>query len=142
MTSQDKKASDKPTTDDSTPSRDGGPLQRRPRSLLDRLRTSIVIFLILCISGVCLAAVLAVPLVYYFEKCKSDIVESVVPAGRVITLRLHSGLMISALVETDLGFYALTSGVSLGKREALTVELRAGAERFLCDAQHRCTRLF
>jgi len=148
MTSEDKpiaekQRSDGQATDDTPPRGEGGPGQRRPRPLLERLRTGCVVLLVLFISWASfLAVVLAASLMYDFEERKSELVESVVPAGRVITLRLHSGLMTRALVETDLGFYALTSGVSLGKNEALTVELRAGAERFLCDAQHRCTRLF
>jgi len=138
----DKQSSDEQATDDRAPPGESGPGQRRPRSRLERLRTGFVVLLVLSISwATFLAVVLAVALMYGFDERKSDLVESVVPAGRVITLRLHSGLMTRAVVETDLGFYALTSGVSLGKNEALTLELRAGAERFLCDAQHRCTRL-
>lgn len=148
MTSQDqpiaeKQRSDGQATDDRAPPGAGAPGQRRPRSLLERLRTGFVVLLVLSISwATFLAVALAASLMYDFEERKGELVESVVPAGRVITLRLYSGLMTRAVVETDLGFYALTSGVSLGKNEALTVELRAGAERFLCDAQHRCTRLF
>lgn len=139
----DKQRSDEQATDDRAPPGEGGPGQRRPRSRLERLRTGFVVLLVLSISwATFLAVVLAASLMYDFDERKSELVELVVPAGRVITLRLHSGLMTRAVVETDLGFYALTSGVSLSKNEALTVELRAGAERFLCDAQHRCTRLF
>lgn len=62
-------------------------------------------------------------------------------AGRVVSVSQSGGMFTRALVETDLGYYALMDGVSLNKNEALTVETRADKVRFLCDSQHRCLRL-
>ena len=62
-------------------------------------------------------------------------------AGRVVSVSQSGGFIVRALVETDLGYYALMDGVSLNKNEALTLETRADKVRFLCDSQHRCVHL-
>lgn len=62
-------------------------------------------------------------------------------AGRVVSVSQSGGFITHALVETDLGYYALMDGVSLNKNEALTLETRSDKLRFLCDSQHRCLRL-
>ena len=68
-------------------------------------------------------------------------VTATVPAGRVLAVTLSQGLFTRSLVQTDLGFYALVKGVSLERDKPLTLEQRSNSERYLCDDQHRCTRL-
>jgi hypothetical protein len=62
-------------------------------------------------------------------------------AGQVVTVSLGGGCFTRALVETDLGYYALVEAISLAKQEALTLETRGDKARSLCDSQHRCLRL-
>jgi hypothetical protein len=62
-------------------------------------------------------------------------------AGRVVSVSVDGGCFSRALVETDLGYYALMEAVSLNKHEALTLETRGDKVRVLCDSQHRCVRL-
>jgi antitoxin component of MazEF toxin-antitoxin module len=62
-------------------------------------------------------------------------------AGRVVSVSLGGGCFTRALVETDLGYYALVEAVSLNKHEALTLETRGDKARFLCDSQHHRVRL-
>ncbi len=66
---------------------------------------------------------------------------SELPAGRVMRVELHDGIFSRSLVETDLGFYALLDPVSLNKGEQMTLLERQGGRCYLCDIQHRCTRL-
>ncbi|TXT33429.1 MAG: hypothetical protein FD135_5489 [Comamonadaceae bacterium] len=66
---------------------------------------------------------------------------SVQNAGKVMSIHQGGGWITRALVETDLGYYALTDGISLNKNEALTLETRDDKVRFLCDSQHRCQSL-
>lgn len=63
------------------------------------------------------------------------------PAGLVMRVELHDGIFGRALVETDRGFYALIDAMSVNKGEQLTLLERRGGRRYLCDSQHRCTRL-
>jgi hypothetical protein len=68
-------------------------------------------------------------------------VKSVADAGDVLEVSQTTGCSPRALVQTDLGFYSLTDGISLGRGERLTLETRQTNRRYLCDVQHRCTRL-
>ena len=125
------------TTSSSNPE----PSTRAPLSFLDRLQRNLFILLVLVICAAFLFVMAVLPLAYHYDKQRGQIVTSVTPAGRVLSVTFNSGLFTSSLVQTDVGFYGLSSGVSLGRNEALTLELRANADRYLCDAQHRCTRL-
>lgn len=126
------------TTSSSNPE----PRPRAPLSFLDRVQRNLFILLVLVICAAFLFLMAVLPLAYHYDKQRGQIVTSVTPAGRVLSVTFNSGLFTSSLVQTDVGFYGLSSGVSLGKNEALTLELRANADRYLCDAQHLCTRLF
>jgi hypothetical protein len=77
----------------------------------------------------------------YRQEQQSDLVKSVLPAGRVLAVSLHGGLWTRSLVETDTGYFSLCGGVSLLKGQSLLIEERGNSDRFLCDAQHHCTRL-
>jgi hypothetical protein len=125
-----------------TPSSKPEPGPRAPLSFLDRVQRNLFILLMLVTCAACLFLMAVLPLAYHYDRQRGQIVTSVTPAGRVLSVTLNSGLFTSSLVQTDAGFYGLSSGVSLGKNEALTLELRANADRYLCDAQHLCTRLF
>lgn len=126
------------TTSSSNPE----PRPRAPLSFLDRMQRNLFILLALVICWAFLFVMAVLPLAYHYDKQRGQIVTSVTPAGRVLSVTFNCGLFTSSLVQTDTGFYGLSSGVSLGRNEALTLELRANADRYLCDAQHLCTRLF
>ncbi|MCB8747295.1 hypothetical protein LHU53_10280 [Rhodoferax sp. U2-2l] len=103
-------------------------------------------FLVLLIVLLVLVLVIFVPLTQYAVRHvfwdepvpKAVLVQN---AGRVISVSLSGGFLARSLVETDQGFYALMDGISLARNEALTLEIREGRARFLCDSQHRCLRL-
>lgn len=78
---------------------------------------------------------------YLWDRENDTIVQSVQDAGLVRMVTLVPGLAIHSVVETDAGFYALRTGVSLLKGEAVTIEVRANARRYLCDGQRRCVEL-
>jgi len=99
----------------------------------------IVFILVLGVSALTLC--LSLPVLYFVDKHKAVLVESVEPAGKVISITLADGFFTRALVETDVGFYCLIEGVSLKKDTSLTLEVRANKNRHLCDEKHRCTKL-
>ena len=105
------------------------------------IRRGTVIFLILFLAVVTLVLCLGIPGAYYYDKHQGGIVQSVESAGQVMAVTLADGLLSGALVETDTGFYSLTQGVSLPKNKPLTLQVRANADRYLCDDRQRCTRL-
>lgn len=105
------------------------------------IRRGMRIFLILFLAVVTLALCLGIPGAYYYDKHQGGIVQSVESAGQVMAVTLTDGLLPGALVETDTGFYSLTQGVSLHKDKPLTLQLRANADRYLCDDSQRCTKL-
>lgn len=111
------------------------------RCFVQRLAmVSLMLLLLLLVLG------LFVPMVMYVYRhvfvdepgSRAMVVQN---AGRVVSVSQSGGFITRALVETDLGYYALMDGVSLNKNEALTLETRADKTQFLCDSQHRCLRL-
>lgn len=116
-----------------------------PASLLERWRACsrkvarVTVMWLLAVKLLLLA--MAVPLMYFWSQWNEQIVKSVQSAGRVVRVSQSTGLMTRALVETDLGFYSLRDGVSLGKGEAVLLQTRGTNRRYLCDTQQRCTAL-
>lgn len=108
---------------------------------LEKFKRAVAIFLILVLGLSALTLCLSLPVVYFVDKHKAVLVESVEPAGKVIAITLIDGFFTRMLVETDVGFYYLSEGVSLKKNKPLTLEVRANKGRHLCDETHRCTRL-
>lgn len=99
----------------------------------------ITVMWLLAVKLLCLA--IALPVVYFWVQKGDQVVKSVQNAGRVVRVSQTTGLVMRALVETDLGFYSLRDGISLGRGEAMVLETRATSRRYLCDAQQRCTQL-
>ena len=132
--------SSRPATDTSA-AQTVTPPSARKLPLFERLQKSVLIGFILVVSGTVLLAFVGVPLLLYWSEGRQQIVRSVQPGGHVISVTLSQGFFTRSLVQTDLGFYALTEGVSLPKGAAVSLELRASSQRFLCDEQHRCTEL-
>lgn len=62
-------------------------------------------------------------------------------AGRVLAVTPTRGLFTSAMVETTVGFYAVSGGIGLSKAEELILQTRANRRRYLCDASQRCLPL-
>ena len=111
-------------------------------SLLDRVQRGILIALIIALFLTFLVLIPSIPILYFRAKHDGEIVQSVTPAGRVISVTLYGGFLTRSLIETDTAFYALTSGFSLGKNEPLTVEIRTNGDRYLCDGTRRCVQLY
>jgi hypothetical protein len=98
-----------------------------------------------------LVACIALPAQYLWDRYGAEhaqgharaqaAVISVHSAGHVLAITLIQGCSTRSLVQTDVGFYTLAKGVSLERDKPLTLEQRSGDERYLCDDQHRCTRL-
>ncbi|OYT90530.1 MAG: hypothetical protein CFE43_17895 [Burkholderiales bacterium PBB3] len=63
------------------------------------------------------------------------------PAGKVLAVRSMGGLVASTLVETTLGFYAVSGGIGLSKADELILQTRANRRRYLCDTSQRCMPL-
>ena len=99
------------------------------------------IVLVLVFAVLMLALVLAIPVGYYWQKYQASLVRVSEPAGQVMAVTLTDAWIPSALVETDTGFYTLIHGVSLPKRQGLTLQPRASGARYLCDDRLRCTQL-
>lgn len=78
---------------------------------------------------------------YLWDRENDAVLQSVEEAGRVRMVRMVPGLTTRALVETDTGFYALGSGVSLAKGEAMQLQTRVNGRRYLCTVQKRCVEL-
>lgn len=78
---------------------------------------------------------------YLWDRENDADVQSVEKAGRVRVVSVVPGLTTRALVETDAGFYALGSGVSLAKGEPMQLQTRGNGRRYLCTAQKRCVEL-
>lgn len=78
---------------------------------------------------------------YLWDRESDAVVQSVEEAGRVRVVSLVPGLTNHALVETDVGFYALGSGVSLAKGDPMQLQTRGNGRRYLCTAQKRCVEL-
>jgi hypothetical protein len=112
-----------------------------PQSWADRISQKLVIALILLIGISVIALLVGATVMAYRQEQQSDLVKSVLPAGRVLAVSLHGGLWTRSLVETDTGYFSLCGGVSLLKGQSLLIEERGNSDRFLCDAQHHCTRL-
>ena len=82
------------------------------------------------------------PALYFFNKKQSAIVQAVEPAGQVVSVALVSQpFIMRSLVQTDRGFYVLAWPMVLKRNQALTLELRANRDRYLCAEARRCTRL-
>lgn len=121
-----------------------GPAASQPpsrRSLLQRLELGASILLVLCTGLTVMTLGVGSALGYRHYLKQGELVQSVALAGQVASVTLGNGLLSRALVQTNLGFYALSNGVNLNRNEVLTLEVRGNATRFLCDAQHRCTEL-
>lgn len=143
--SQDRKHTPRNGIDESSAENVTATAAAKPRSQLpfpDRLRHGFFITLILAVLLVFVVLVPTIPLLYFQDKHQGEVLKSMAPAGRVINVTLNDGWVPHSLVETDTGFFAVAGGVSLGKNEPLTLEVRANADRYLCDASHHCTRLF
>ena len=115
--------------------------QTRPSTITDRIRRSLLILMVLCAVLSLLIVTVGGTACYLLDRHQVKIIKSVEPAGQVMAVTLSDGLFTRALVETSTGFYALIDGVSLARSQPLTLELRANSARFLCDADHRCTKL-
>ena len=107
----------------------------------EKLMRAVFIFFILVVGVSALTLCLSLPVLYFVDKHKAVLVESVEPAGKVIAITLVDGFFTRMLVETDVGFYYLSDGVSLKKDKPLFLEVRGNKGRRLCDEQRRCTKL-
>ena len=116
------------------------PLRKRRRSIQRLEILCLMLLLLLLVLGVFVPmAMYAYRHVFVEEpRPRASVVQN---AGRVVSVSQSGGFIVRALVETDLGYYALMDGVSLNKNEALTLETRADRLPFLCDSQHRCVHL-
>ena len=120
-------------------------------SFIDRLQQGVFIALMALMLVAVLLTCIALAFLYLRDQHEGErdlahapgriAVTATVPAGRVLAVTLSQGLFTRSLVQTDLGFYALVKGVSLERDKPLTLEQRSNSERYLCDDQHRCTRL-
>ena len=120
-------------------------------SFIDRLQQGVFIALMALMLVAVLLTCIALAFLYLRDQHEGErdlahapgriAVKSTQPAGRVLAVTLSQGLFTRSLVQTDLGFYALVKGVSLERDKPLTLEQRSNSERYLCDDQHRCTRL-
>ena len=82
------------------------------------------------------------PALYFFNKKQSAIVQAVEPAGQVVSVSLvNQPFMVRSLVQTNLGFDTLAWPMVLKRDQALTLELRANRDRYLCAEARSCTRL-
>jgi hypothetical protein len=77
----------------------------------------------------------------YRNQQQAQVVKSVAPAARVLSVSLHGGLWSRSPVQTDRGYFSVADGVSLFKGQILLIEELANAERYRSDEQHRCTEL-
>ena len=83
------------------------------RSPIERLQRSLVITAMLCLGALSLVLCLALPGLYFYDKHQGQVVTSVQAAGRVMTVALTSGWLIRSLVQTELGFFVLSTAISL-----------------------------
>jgi len=132
------------TSHDSRPERCAAESPAAPRStqpVLGRLQQRVALAMVLCL--LLRAAVLGVTLagVYLCDRHLSAVVKEVESVGTVTTVNLSSPWPTRTLVPTEIGFYAVSQGLSLDKGKPLTVELRGNQDRYLCDHAHRCARL-
>ena len=146
MSSENNTATDQNPSRPSLPSLTSPQPQPHPaRTLAQRcvhwLDQVLTIGLVILVGVSLLCLVVTLPILYFTDKHRSDIVESVEPAGQPIKVTVIGGLFSRTLLETDLGFYSLIEGVSLRKDQALTLERRANHRRFICDEKHHCTKL-
>ncbi|MCK9212957.1 MAG: hypothetical protein M0P52_00565 [Rhodoferax sp.] len=116
------------------------PLGRVRRSIKHLEIASLMLLLLLLVLGIFAPMTISAYRHVFMDEPRPTAVV-VQNAGRVVSVSQSGGFITRALVETDLGYYALMEGVSLNKNEALTLETRADKVRFLCDSQHRCLRL-
>lgn len=146
MSSENNSTSDQNPSRPSLPSLTSPQPQPHPaRTLAQRcvhwLDQVLTIGLVILVGVSLLCLVVTLPILYFTDKHRSAIVESVEPAGQPIKVTVIGGLFSHTLLETDLGFYSLIEGVSLRKDQALTLERRANHRRFICDEKHRCSKL-
>ena len=146
MSSENNSTSDQNPSRPSLPSLTSPQPQPHPaRTLAQRcvhwLDQVLTIALVILVGVSLLCLVVTLPILYFTDKHRSAIVESVEPAGQPIKVTVIGGLFSHTLLETDLGFYSLIEGVSLRKDQALTLERRANHRRFICDEKHRCSKL-
>ena len=109
----------------------GGSHMRR----LDRVAWALLIggsLLLLLVTGL---------LMYLMDLPGDETVAYEQPAGKALAVRSMGGLVASALVETTVGFYAVSGGIGLSKSEELVLQTRANRRRYLCDAGRRCLPL-
>ena len=106
-------------------------------------RTEIgLVALMLIFAGACMVLIMVLYLYFYEQhQVTRKQVLSEQSAGQVITVSQSGGLFARALVQTDVGFYALVDAISLNRNETLLLQTRADQSRFLCDSQHRCVKL-
>jgi hypothetical protein len=78
------------------------------------------------------AALVGACVMAYRQEQRAQVVKSVAPAARVLSV---------SLVEPDRGYFSVADGVSLFKGQTLLIEELANAQRYRCDEQHRCTEL-
>lgn len=114
--------------------------QTKPSTITDRIQRSLLILMVLCAVQSLLIVTVGGTAYYLLDRHQVKIIKSTEPAGQVMAITLSDGLFTRALVKTSTGFYALIDGVSLEKNQPLTLELRANSARYLCDADHRCTK--
>lgn len=103
------------------------------------------LFALIQLIGIGLLAMLAISLVlspmWWLTHESGASVQKETAAGHVLRVELKGGLFTRALVETDVGFYALQEGASLRKGELVTLRERRDGSRSLCDSEGRCTGL-
>lgn len=92
--------------------------------------------------GISSFLLIAIALVVYLMDSRDDkAVVCVQGAGQVLAVTPTGGLASDVLVETTLGFYAVTGGIGLAKGEELTLQTQGNRRRHLCDASQRCMPL-
>ncbi len=103
------------------------------------------LFALIQLIGMGLLAMLAISLVlspmWWLTHERGGSVQKETAAGHVLRVELKGGLFTRALVETDVGFYALQEGASLRKGELVTLRERLDGSRSLCNLEGRCTGL-
>ena len=115
------------------------PPQKAHSHRLDLLAWTLLIGLSLFLLAA--TAVVMYLMDYQGDKAEVSAAVCMQSAGQVLAVTPISGDPSYSLVETTLGFYAVSGGIGLTKTEERMLQTRTNRRRYLCDASQRCMPL-
>lgn len=118
----------------------GHRMAHQPRGSSGRGGLDLLAWLLLIGLSLLLLSVTGVAM-YLMDRQGDKAVVGVQPAGQVLAVTPMSGFFANAMVETTLGFYAVSGEVGLLKGEELVLQTRANRRRSLCDTSQHCMPL-